>query len=399
MRILIVHNHYQQPGGEDAVARDEFGLLKDFGEDVHFYERSNAELNEASYFRKLKVLLRMGWSRDSYQDMRAVLKKIRPDVVHFHNIFYILTPSVFQACKDEGIPVVQSLHNFRLLCSNALLFRNNRICEECIERKDLSRGIYHRCYKRSRLLTVAVVQMLKRHWQTGTWVNMVDHYIMASEFGRQKHIAAGIPKEKISIKPHIVHPDLPKVSQDMGYALYVGRLSEEKGVRVLLEAWKEIKDVILKIAGDGPLASELKMYVKDNNIANVEFLGFISDEQYHECMQGAKFLIVPSVCYENFPRIVIEAYSYGVPVIASFLGSFPEIIKEKETGLLFESANPKNLAEKIRWISAHETEFNSMRENIKKEYKEKYSSRKNYEILMDTYNSVIQESSLSPTYG
>jgi len=391
MRILIVHNHYQQPGGEDANAKDEFSLLRDFGEDVHFYERSNTELNEDSYFKKLRLLSSMGWSRDSYQDMRAVLKKIRPDVVHFHNIFYVLTPSVFQACKDEGIPVVQSLHNFRLLCSNALLFRNNAICEECIEKKDLNRGIYHRCYKKSRLLTAVVVRMLKHHWQKGTWVNMVDRYIMASEFGRQKHIVAGIPKEKISIKPHVVHPDLPKFNQDKGYALYVGRLSEEKGVHILLEAWKEIHNLPLKIAGDGPLASELKAYVKNNNIANVEFLGFVSEEPYHECMQGAKFLTVPSVCYENFPRIVVEAYSYGVPVVASSLGSFPEIVKEKETGLLFEPANSRDLAEKIQWILSHETEFHSMRDNVRRQYKEKYSSQKNYEILMDAYRSVIQE--------
>ena len=393
MRILIVHNHYQQPGGEDAVARDEFSLLKDFGEDVHFYERSNTELNGVSYFKKLRVLSGMGWSCGSYQDMRAVLKKVRPDIVHFHNIFYVLTPSVYQACKDEGIPAVQSLHNFRLLCSNALLFRNNRICEECIEKKDLNRGIYHRCYKKSRLLTAAVVRMLKRHWQRGTWVNMVAHYIMASEFGRQKHIAAGISKEKISIKPHAVHPDLPRSNQDRGYALYVGRLSEEKGVRTLLEAWKEIHSFTLKIAGDGPLAAELKAYVKNNNINNVEFLGFISNEQYHEYMQGTKFLVVPSVCYENFPRIVVEAYSYGVPVVASFLGSFPEIVKEKETGLLFEPASSRDLAEKVQWILAHETEFHFMRENVRRQYREKYSSRKNYEILMDIYSNVIQESS------
>jgi len=391
MRILIAHNHYQQPGGEDAVARDEFRLLKDFGEDVHFYERSNVELNEISFLKKLRALSSMGWSRDSYQDMRGVLKKVRPDVVHFHNIFYVLTPSVYQACKDEGIPVVQSLHNFRLLCSNALLFRNNGICEECIEQKNLNRGIYHRCYKKSRLLTTIVVRMLKHHWQKGTWVNMVDHYIMASEFGRQKHIAAGIPKEKISIKPHVVHPDLPRSNQDKGYALYVGRLSEEKGVRTLLEAWREIHGVPLKIAGDGPLTSELKTYVKNNNVANVEFLGFISDEQCHERMQGAKFLVVPSVCYENFPRIVVEAYSYGIPVVASFLGSFPEIVKDNETGLLFEFASSRDLAEKVQWILAHEAEFHSMRGNVRRQYKEQYSSRKNYQILMDVYGGVIQK--------
>ncbi|MCK5180315.1 MAG: glycosyltransferase [Candidatus Omnitrophica bacterium] len=389
MRILIVHNLYQQPGGEDAVVKNKFRLLKDFGEDVYLYERSNLEFSEASCFKKMKLLLDGGWSRDSYRDIRAVLKEIRPDVVHFHNIFYILTPAVYQACRDENIPVVVSLHNFRLLCSNALLFRDNKVCEECIER-GLNRGIYHRCFKRSRLLTAAVVRMMKQYWQKGTWINLVDHYIMASEFGRQKHIAAGIPKEKISIKPHVVYPDSPKSHQDRGYVLCVGRLSEEKGIRTLLEAWKEIDDCTLKIAGEGPLEAELKLYVRNNNIVNVEFLGFISGDQYHECMQGAKFLIVPSVCYENFPRMVVEAYSYGLPVVASSLGSFPEIVEEKKTGLLFKSANDHDLAEKIQWALTHEVELDSMRKNVREQYKEKYSGRKNYEILMDVYRRVIQ---------
>jgi len=132
---------------------------------------------------------------------------------------------------------------------------------------------------------------------------------------------------------------------------------------------------------------------------NVKFLGFVSGEQYHECMKGAKFLVVPSVCYENFPHIIVEAYSYGIPVIASFLGSFPEIIKERETGLLFEPASSRDLAEKVRWILTHEEEFYSMRKNVRRQHREKYSGRRNYEMLMDIYNSVIQKSPLSPTHG
>lgn len=391
MRILIVHNYYQQPGGEDAVVKDEFNLLRGFGEDAHLYERSNEEFNKVSGLRKLRVLSGMGWSRDSYRDMHLVLKRIRPDVVHCHNIFYVLTPSIYQACKDEGIPVVQSLHNFRLLCSNALLFRDNKVCEKCIEKKNLGWGFYHRCYKKSRLLTAVVVRMLKRHWQKGTWINNVDHYIMASEFGRQKYIAAGIPKEKISVKPHVVYSGAPHNSHDKKYALYIGRLSEEKGVRVLLEAWKEVLGLTLKIAGDGPLAADLGRYAEEHNIVNVEFLGFISDAQYRTCMQGAKFLVVPSVCYENFPRIVVEAYAYGIPVVASSLGSLPEIVLDGQTGLLFKPGNARDLAEKIQWILAHEDEWEMMRRNVREQHKEKYSSRRNYEILMGVYHKVMEK--------
>jgi len=390
MRILIGHNHYQQPGGEDAVVRNEFSLLKNFGEDVYLYERSNAEFSKISYSKQLSMLSSMGWSHDSYSDIRKIIKKFRPDIAHFHNIFYMLTPSVYQACRDEGVPVVHSLHNFRLLCSNGLLFRNNRVCEKCIERKNLNWGIYHRCSRNSLLFTAAIVHMLKRHWREGTWTKMVDQYIMASEFGRQKLMLSGIPKEKISIKPPVVHPDEQKSNYDEGYALYAGRLSEEKGVHILLEAWKEIHGLPLKIAGDGHLMSELEIYVKKNNMSSVEFLGFISGDQYEKYMKGAKVLIVPSTCYENFPHIVIEAYSYGLPVVSSSLGSFPEVVKEGETGLLFDPTDPHDLAKKIQWISAHQAEIDQMKEKVKQIYKEQYSGRRNYEILMDVYRRAIQ---------
>jgi len=389
MRILIAHNHYQQAGGEDAVVGAEFNLLKNFGEDVHLYERSNLELDRASFFQKIKILLSLKWSRASYRDMRAVLKKVRPDVVHFHNIFFILTPSVYQACRDENVPVVQSLHNFRPLCSNALLFRNNTICEECIETKDLRRGIYHKCYKKSRLLTAAIVRTMRHHWQKGTWINMVNRYIMASEFGCQKYTASGIPRDKISIKPNIIYPDTPKQNQDKGYALYVGRLSGEKGVSVLLEAWKSINNIPLKIAGDGPLTNELKSYVHSHKIENVEFLGFISKDQYKIYMSGAKFLVIPSVCYENFPCVVVEAYSYGIPIIASDLGSLPEIVLDKLTGVVFKPGDSNDLVRKVQWLTEHKDELPSMRENIRQQYKELYSAQRVYEMLMTVYKQVV----------
>ena len=387
MRILIVHNRYQQPGGEDAVARTEFNLLKGFGQEVRLYERSNDEIKDYSFLERINSLREMGWSEDSYNDIRKILKEFSPDVVHCHNIFFTITPSVYQACRDEGVPVVQSLHNFRLLCSNALFFRGGKVCEECLEHKNLWRGVYYGCYRNSRLMTALVVRMLQDHWKRGTWLDMVDLYITATEFSRRKYIMAGIPAEKIAVKPNVNLSDTVKENQDQGYALYAGRLTPEKGARVLLEAWKKKACLPLKIVGDGPLAAELKKGFED--IQEVEFLGFVPEDRYDECMKGAKFLIVPSLCYENFPRVVAEAYSYGVPVLASSLGGFPEIVSEGKTGLLFRPGDVDHLLEKIQWMVSHQDHRPAMRENIRQVYATVYSARKNYEMLIDIYKKAI----------
>jgi len=392
MKILIVHNRYLQKGGEDTVAQSEFNLLKDFGHDVRIYERSNEEIENSSLLEKLRFLFEMRWSRRSYNDIRKVLRGFRPDVVHFHNIFLVLTPSVYSACKDEGIPVVQSLHNFRLICPNGLLLRDNRICEECVKAKSFWKSILYGCYKKSRLFTAALAGTLSHHWKKKTWINMVDAYIMATEFGRQKYINFGIPSEKIMLKPNIIYPNLFNQKKDKGYALYVGRLSKEKGVEVLLKAWKSIQGFQLKIMGDGPLLDDLKSTVDREKIENVEFLGFVSSSEYLRYMQGASFVVIPSVCYENFPCVVSEALACGIPILASRLGGMPEIIKDQEAGVLFKAGDIDDLAEKIKSI-IHSKEFLAkIRSNVLNVYEEKYSPEVNYKILMTVYNKVIKKS-------
>jgi glycosyltransferase involved in cell wall biosynthesis len=387
MRILIVHNRYQHPGGEDAVARTEFDILKNSGEQVRFYERSNEEFNNYSLSGKMVCLWKMGFSKASYRDMRKILKEFRPDVVHFHNIFFILTPAVYQACRDEGVAVVQSLHNFRLLCSNALFFRDGKVCEECLEHKNLWRGVYHGCYKNSRLISAFVVRMLRDHWKRKTWLDKVDFYITATEFSRHKYIEAGIPGERIIVKPNIDHEHSLPETQDQGYALFAGRLSEEKGVKLLIKAWARRTLLPLKIIGGGPLAAALKKEAA--GITGVEILGFVSKEEYDACMRGAKFVIVPSICYENFPRVIVEAYSWGVPVLASSLGGFPEIVQEEQTGLLFRPGDTDDLLEKIKWFVSGEDRRSQMQEHIREIYRTRYSTRKNYELLMDIYSKAV----------
>ncbi|MDP8213092.1 MAG: glycosyltransferase, partial [Candidatus Zapsychrus exili] len=365
MRILILHNRYRHPGGEDAVVKAEAKLLRDSGQEVHVFECSNEEIAKYSFFKKIVFMLQLGWSRSSYNEVRKIIKKFKPDVVHCHNIFFILTPSVYQACIDESVAVVQSLHNFRPLCINALLLREGKICEKCSEKKNFFNGIIYRCYKNSFLMSfymaiIFTIYNLKRVWQ-----NKISCFIASTEFGRRKYAQYGFDESKICVKPNINIATNIEVGVDEGYALYVGRLSQEKGVQVLLDAWSDI-NLPLKIVGSGPLLGESKKYIKDKNICNVEFLGFVESEDYDKYMKGAKFLVVPSVCYENFPRVIAEAFTYGIPVVASDLGSMPEIIEE-QVGLLFERGNSESLNEKIKHLLANEDKTAKMRENIRKQ--------------------------------
>lgn len=393
MRILIAHNRYQQPGGEDAVVKTEFDLLKNFGQDVMLYERTNDEINDYSLAEKINFLWNVGWSQQSYDNFRRVLKDFSPDVVHFHNIFFTLSPSVYQACRDENIPVVQSLHNFRLLCSNGLFFRNGQPCEKCIK-KSFWHGVYHGCFKGSRAATVFIARMLARHWKAGTWNDMVDVFVTATEFTRGKYVQGGIDPEKIVLKPNFLYPSPASI----GYAdlrkkgaLYVGRLSEEKGVDVLLEAWKSISGIPLRIVGSGPLLEKFQKYVRENHILNVEFLGHVSSREYEVNMREAKILLVPSRCYENFPRIVAEAYAYGLPVVASRLGSLAEIIEDGRTGYLFAPGDADDLILKVNKALCDEDRLLKMSAVARQVFEEKYGPDKNYQRLIDIYHQAIEQ--------
>jgi glycosyltransferase involved in cell wall biosynthesis len=392
MRILIAHNHYQVPGGEDAVASSEAALLKSFGEDVAVYERSNDELSRLGPVGRFQHMSSLRFNRRSYEELREVIRRHRPQVAHFHNIFYMMTPAVYRACHDEGVAVVQSLHNFRMMCSNGLFFRDGHACEDCLK-KNLLEGVKHRCFRQSTVMTAVVASTLSSLWRQGTWFNDVDLYIAAAEFTRAKHIERGIPAGKIVIKPHFVYPEPKDGHADGGYVLYVGRLSEEKGVRTLLEAWRLLGglNIPLKIAGSGPLSDELKKFVQDHKMSNVEFLGFIDPAQCERLLRGANAAVIPSLCYENFPRVVVEAFACGTPVIASSLGSLAELVEEGRTGLLIEPGSAAHLSRAVRWCFEHPAETRRMGQEARRMFEQKYSAQPNYQKLISIYQQAIQK--------
>jgi len=390
LRILIVHNRYKHPGGEDAVVQLEAKLLRNHGNEVYIYECSNKEIYEYSFLKKVTFLLQCGWSRTSYNEIKNKIKEFEPDIVHFHNISYVLTPSVYQACKDEGIPVIQSLHNFRPLCLNALLLREGKICEDCPKNKNFISGVLNKCYKNSFMVSLYIAFIFTIYKGRRIWSSKVTFYIAATEFVKKKYAEYGFDKDKFFVKPNISYPSSKDGGSDESYALYVGRLSEEKGVDTLLEAWALKINIPLKIIGNGDLSENLKKYAEDRCINNVEFLGFIEPQDCEGYLKNARFLIIPSVCYENFPRVLAEAFSCNVPVIASNSGAMTEIVKDGETGLLFDCGDPKSLRDKVGDLVADQKLIDEMKRNITNE-SEKYSAEVNYRILLNIYEQAIKE--------
>lgn len=391
MRVLLVHNEYQQPGGEDIVAQREAALLQRAGHEVIEYRRSNKELDALNFWRKLAVPKRMVWADDAVRDLRDLIKRTKPAVAHFHNTFLMISPAAYYACRQMGVPVVQSLHNPRLLCPSANFYRNGGVCQDCLGKTPPWPGVVHGCYRGSRLQTALVAGMLTTHRLLKTWQQQVDAYIVFTEFYRQQFINGGLPPEKIFVKPHFVDPDPGGRPGDPGgYALFLGRLDPEKGVRTLLRAWQRVGSRLLKIRGDGQLRGEVENFMQQNP-GSVEVIGRLSGEDLSRLIKGACFLIWPSEgYYETFGLVAIEAFACGVPVIASKLGVLAEIVQDGRTGLHFVAGDAGDLARKIEWAFAHPQEMAAMGRNARQEFESRYTAQRNYEQLMAIYGKCIE---------
>ncbi|OAI04482.1 glycosyltransferase [Methylomonas methanica] len=380
MKILSVHNHYQHAGGEDSVVAAELKLLVDQGHEVMLWSVDNKDL-PLSLMGKFKTALATNYSVTGREKVRDLLRSFKPDVVHVHNFFPQLSPSIYDACIDEGIPVVQTLHNYRLICPGALLMRDGGICEQCVVGSPYQAVLYS-CYRGSKLGSLVVAHMVDKHRKQGTWQHKVDRFVALTNFAREKFIEAGFPADKISIKPNFVAESKAVIREVQGpsYALFVGRLSLEKGINTLIESWRLLNGAVpLKIAGSGELANQL------SGINSVEYLGFQSAEDVDALMRQAKFLVMPSEWYEGFPMVLVEAFSRGLPVLASRLGGMAEIIEDGVTGLLFEPGNAHELAEKARWLMNHPDECIRMGSNARETYLKRYTPEINYQQLKAIY--------------
>jgi glycosyltransferase involved in cell wall biosynthesis len=383
MRVLFIHNKYLQAGGEDAVVRDERELLRGRGIEVQNYERDNVDIADLS---RLRVAADTIWSRRSNREVGAVLDRYRPDVVHCHNTFPLVSPSVYQAASERGIPVVQSLHNFRLACPQAFLLRDDKPCEDCVGTLPW-RSVVRRCYHGSATQSAVLAVMIGVNRAIGTYQKSVTRYIALNEFCRSKFVQSGLPAERIVVKPNFV--DLPPVPVDAprSGALFVGRLSREKGIHAMAGALGALRPskATLDVIGDGPDAGVLSA------IDGVRMHGRLSCEQTYGAMSRAAYLLMPSIWYENFPRVLVEAFACCLPVITSRLGAMAELVEDGRTGLLAEPGDAASLADKISWANAHPAAMREMGQAARRHYEEKYTGDVNFARLTAIYRQAIAE--------
>lgn len=384
MRLLLVHNRYQSLGGEDLAFRAEREVLERHGETIDLLEADNADIEGLT--GKVKAAVGTVYSATAKKRVAERIRNFRPDIVHVFNFFPLLSPSVHYACREAGVPTVQKLSNFRLMCPGALLLREGRVCEECVGRSVPWPGVLHACYRDGRAGSLAVAAMIATHRFWETWENAVDGFIARTSFSRDKLIEGGLPAEKISVIPGFA-PDLGGAGEGRGgFAFFVGRLSAEKGIATLLSAWEHLHGLIpLKVAGDGPLREEVARRADGKWI---EYLGSQPREKILELMCEAAFVVFPSIWYEMFGLVIVEAFSVGLPVIASNLGSMASLIEHGRTGLLFRPGDAEDLAAKVEWALAHPEEMARMRGEARAEYLAKYTPERNYEMLIELYGRV-----------
>jgi len=386
MKILLIHNQYQIRGGEEHNVKQIKELLEEKGHSVILYMLDNLGINSFSLWQRLFLPLQILFSFKSYREVINLIKNRAPDIAHIHNIFPLISPSIYYALKRMNVPVVQTVHNYRLLCPNGLFLNNEgKICEKC-KRGNFFNAVIGKCYRNSYIQTFGMALTLYLHRKLKTFTNKIDIFISPSNFLKKKLIEGGIPEEKIVIKPHFTKCKEIKPSYEFdNCAVYMGRLSREKGLFTLLKTWEEIPGVTLKIMGNGPIRSELENFVIQKGITNVEFLGFIKGLKRFEVLKRAMFLIFSSECYENFPYAIIESFACGVPVIASRIGAVAELIEEGITGFLFEPGNANDLSQKISMSIENKELLLKMKHNARKLAEERYSENIGYKNLMEIY--------------
>ena len=380
--VLIVHNHYRIPGGEDTVADNEAGLLATHGHKVIRYTRDNSEKKG-----KLSLLLNMFFSFRTYNEIRKIIRREAIDVVHVHNTLFLVSPAVYYAAAAEGVPVVQTMHNFRLLCPAATFFRNGRVCEECIKHGNKC-ALKGRCYRGSLIQTAAVALMNFIHLRNRIYKEV--NFICLTEFNKKKLLLLNrkemnIDPGKIYIKPNFTQkPHIKASDETKPYYLVLGRIERLKGSALIAKAFAKNGRRLI-FAGDGEQRQALEQYLSRNGINNIECRGQMEHEDAMKLLAGAKALIVAPRWYETFGMTVIEAYSLGVPVIAADFGNPGSLVIDGVTGLKFKN-NVKGLNAAIELFETMDRKILS--DNAYDEYLKKYSSEINYKMLKDIYDSL-----------
>lgn len=361
MRVLILHSRYRsgELSGENRVVEEEAALLRDGGYEVATFTPTVSPGPAAA----LSAAADAVWSVAAASEVHRLVRSHRPDVVHVHNLFPLLSPAVLRAARAEGAPVVMTLHNFRLLCLPATFLRDGEVCEACLGQLPW-RGVAHGCYRGSRAASLPYFVSLALHRRFGSF-DAVDRFLAVSEFVQAKHVTAGLPAERLAVLPNFAHAARRREGPG-GHFLFVGRLSPEKGLSVLLEAWRpELGRLV--VVGDGPEAAILR-----GAPAGVEAVGAAPPDKVRRLLAGARALVCPSIWYEAFGRVIIEAYAQRVPVVASRIGALAEVVNDDETGLLFPPGDASALADCLERM-LDDSESERLGEAAYRRWKEHYS--------------------------
>jgi glycosyltransferase involved in cell wall biosynthesis len=380
LTVVMVHNRYLERGGEDAVVEAETTLLERNGWTV-IPVTADSRLPDGPV-DGARLALSAIWSLRWYRQVGAVLARDRADLLHLHNSWPVLSPSVVYAAGRAQVPVVMTLHNYRLVCPAATLMRAGAPCEECLGRTVPWPAVLHRCYRASRAASGAATATATWHRLAGTWTRRIDRFIALTEFAKGVFVRGGLPAERIAVKPNFVFDSGSPPGPDAARrgALFVGRLSGEKGIDILLGAWARL-DVALTVIGRGDMLEAAGWAAHDA----VTVAGPKSPREVANAMEQAAYLVMPSIWYESFPVTVLEAFSRGLPVIASRLGALAEIVEDGITGLLARPADAGDLAAKVRWAEAHPVEMRRMGANARSVYEQRYRPEQNFEALWAIY--------------
>lgn len=384
MKIVQAHNFYQITGGEDTVVASEKKLLEDNGHEVITYYKHNDEIQNYSTSQKIGLLKKTTWSANTLVEFKRVLKESRADVCHVHNFLPLISPSIFEACSELNIPVVLTLHNYRLICTNGLFLRENKICEDCMG-KSAYGSVRKKCYRNSVVQTYAVARMIEKNKKAGTWQSKVDSFICLTDFAKNKFEEHGLPKSKLMVKPNFISsPLLEKDTEVEKYFLFVGRITASKGVDLIKMVAKFLNYPIYMI-GEGDLEQSFE------NEKGIRLLGKKSYEETQGFIANAEALVVPSIWYEGMPMTILEAFSQKTPVIASDIGGIASMIQHKENGLLFKTNSGDAFKAQLEYAINNPSEMEVISDQAFQKFNDLYSSKSNYQQLLDIYNRVIQD--------
>ena len=392
MRVVLVHNRYRSaaPSGENRVVDQEAVALANLGHQVTRFERCSDEIERWPRAKQASLPARVVWSRDAHRGLGAVLRELRPDVVHVHNTFPLLSPAVLYACRDAAVPIVATIHNYKLACASGDFFRNGSVCHDCADGLPVP-AVLHGCYRGSRAATAPVALAMSAHRRA--WRSLVSAYVLISAAQRDLLAGLSLASDRVFVRHNLIpRRNAPAVAREPS-VVYAGRLDEAKGLRLLMAGWDCYRAAAgdtglrLVIAGAGPLEREVTAWALTRPC--VEVVGQLGSEQCSELISRARAVLLPSAWEETFGLVAIEAMALGVPPVASGHGSFPELITPEVDGVLFRPGDPAALARAVADVQAYPERFENYGEQARKTYEQRFDPQRSAEQLLEIYRFAI----------